>query len=238
MPGRERRPQTPESMDALVNAFLAIGLLVVIVLIVYLVDRVNSIEKETRRVAQTVTTNPSASQDPFFNLAGKKLWDALSGKAPEGLTEQSLQELRARYELVLHKHIQSLFEEGVKDGQRGLSGEPKNTRMIRTAKAPVESWIPAAQAKALYKCGLDSVQVPQESWGPIRAALDDAGQQLFAKVQLVLQEPLSSALMPDPSGQDTGAPSEAAPQPVLAPAADDLSAVPASETPPKVHPQA
>lgn len=183
-------------MDALVNAFLAIGLLIVIVLIVYLVDRVNSIEKETRRVAQTITAAPAGNQDPFFNLSGKKLWDALSGKAPEGLAEQSLQELRARYEVVLHKHIQSLFEEGVKDAQRGMSGEPKNTRMIRTAKAPVESWMPAALANTLYKCGLDSVQLPPEAWGPVRAALDDAGQQLFEKVQLALPEPLSSALMP------------------------------------------
>jgi len=189
-------------MDALVNAFLAIGLLVVIVLIVYLVDRVNSIEKETRRVAQTITTAPSGSQDPFFNLAGKKLWDALSGKAPEGLSEQNLQELRTRYEVVLHKHIQSLFEEGVKDGQRGLSGEPKNTRMIRTAKAPVESWIPAPQANTLYKCGLDSVNASAEACDTIRAALDDAGQQLFAKVQLTLQEPLSSALMPETPVQE------------------------------------
>jgi len=225
-------------MDALVNAFLAIGLLVVIVLIVYLVDRVNSIEKETRRVAQTVTANPSTSQDPFFNLAGKKLWDALSGKAPEGLTDQNLQELRTRYEVVLHKHIQSLFEEGVKDGQRGLSGEPKNTRMIRTAKAPVESWIPAAQANALYKCGLDSAQVPQESWGPIRAALDDAGQQLFAKVQLILQEPLSSTLMPDPSGHDMGALSETAPQPAQASSVGELPSSPVTEMPASAHPQA
>lgn len=189
-------------MDALVNAFLAIGLLVVIVLIVYLVDRVNSIEKETRRVAQTITTAPSASDDPFFNLAGKKLWDALSGKPPEGLSEQNLQELRGRYEVVLHKHIQSLFEEGVKDGQRGLSGEPKNSRLIRTAKAPVESWIPAPQANTLYKCGLDSVHATAEASAVIRAALDDAGQQLFAKVQLTLQEPLSSALMPDTPVQE------------------------------------
>lgn len=189
-------------MDALVNAFLAIGLLVVIVLIVYLVDRVNSIEKETRRVAQTVTANPSTSQDPFFNLAGKKLWDALSGKAPEGLTDQNLQELRTRYEVVLHKHIQSLFEEGNKDAQRGLSGEPRNPRTIKTAQGAVESWLPAAQVNTLYKCGMDAVQLPVQEQGSVRAALDEAGQLLFSKVQLTLREPLSVSLLPAVASSD------------------------------------
>ena len=39
-------------MDNLINAFLAIGLLVVIILMVYLLDRVNSLEVETKRIGQ------------------------------------------------------------------------------------------------------------------------------------------------------------------------------------------
>ena len=187
-------------MEALFNAFLAIGLLAVIVLIVYLVDRINNLERETRRVSESMsTTAVAATQGPFGDLGGKKLWDALSGKAPPGTGEQTLQEWREQYEVVLHKHIQSLFEEGRKDAQRGLSGEPKNSRMIRTAQATIDAWMPAAQANTIYKCGMDSVQQPPEAWDPVRAALDEAGQLLFDRVQLPLKEPLSSSLLPPPA---------------------------------------
>jgi len=183
-------------VDSLVNAFLAIGLLVVIVLVVYLVDRVNSLEKETRRVAQLSAAVPAAAPDPWSGLSGKALWDAMTGRAPASMTAAALDELRSRYELVLHKHIQSVFDEGVRDGQRGLSGDPKNPRSIQTAQGAVESWMPTPQLNTLYKCGLDSAQLSADALVAVRQALDEAGQQLFAKVQLPLSEPLSSSLMP------------------------------------------
>ena len=184
-------------MEALVNAFLAIGLLVVIILIVYLVDRVNSIERETRRVAQTLATPAAAvPQGPFFGLSGKPLWDTLSGRGALDLSPQALAELRENYEVVLQKHIQALFDEGFQDGKRGLSADPKNIRKISTAKGNVESWLPGPLANTLYKCGLDCAQLPAQEWGPVQTALDEAGQQLFARVDIPLLEPLSLSLMP------------------------------------------
>ena len=199
-------------MDALLNAFLAIGLLVVIILIVYLVDRVNSIERETRRVAQSVSTPVApVKQGPFGDLEGKRLWDALSGRAPDGMDEPTLQDMRERYELVLHKHIQSVFEEGVKDGQRGLSGEPRNPRSIKTAKGAVEAWMPGSQINSLYKCGMDSVQQGPDALDSVRLALDETGQFLFAKVQIPLKEPLSASLLPSQAPVDPLAPALAGP---------------------------
>jgi hypothetical protein len=192
-------------MEALLNAFLAIGLLVVIILIVYLVDRVNSIERETRRVAQSVTSPAKpVNLGPFEGLSGKALWDALSGKPPLDMGVQTLEDIRLRYEVVLHKHIQSLFEEGNKDAQRGLSGEPRNPRTIKTAQGAVESWLPAAQVNTLYKCGMDAVQLTVQEQGSVRAALDEAGQLLFSKVQLTLREPLSVSLLPAVAASDPG----------------------------------
>lgn len=184
-------------MDSLFNAFLSIGLLVVIVLMVYLVDRVNSLEKETRRAAQAPSVVPT---DPWAGLTGKALWDAMTGRPPPGLSATVLQELRPRYELVLHKHIQSLFEEGVRDGPRGLSGEPKNPRSIQTSSGPVDSWMPSPQVNTIYQCGLDSTQVAPDGLALVRQALDEAGQLLFAKAQLSLSEPLSASLMPQAGG--------------------------------------
>lgn len=191
-------------LGAMVNAFLGIGLLVLIILVVYLVDRVNSLEKETRRVAQMAAQPPApAAQalDPWAGLSGKDLWDAVSGRPPAGMSSETMQDIRGRYEIVIQKHIQSLFDEGVRDGKMGLSGEPKNPRSIQTSQGAVESWLPMAQVNTLYKCGLDSTQLSGEGLQPVRAALDEAGQQLFSKTRIEQTEPLSASLLPTLAAQ-------------------------------------
>jgi DNA-binding FrmR family transcriptional regulator len=109
-----------------------------------------------------------------------------------------LVEVRERYEMVLNKHIESIFQEAVKDGQRGLTGEPKNTKLITTLRGPVESWLPSAQVNTLYKCGVDSTQLPADQLEAVRAALDEVGQTLYSKALLNLAQPLSVSLLPRP----------------------------------------
>jgi len=187
-------------MEPFVLAFLAIGLLVVLVFIIYLVDRVNSIEKETRQFARSLNEpKEPASLGPFAGLSSKKLWDAMTGRVPEGLDPSVVVEVRERYESVLQKHIESIFQEGVKDGQRGMSGEPKNTKLITTLRGPVESWLPSAQVNTLYKCGLDSTQLPADQLDAVRMALDEVGQMLYSKALLNLAQPLSASLLPRPA---------------------------------------
>jgi hypothetical protein len=187
-------------MEPFVLAFIAIGLLVVLVFIIYLVDRVNSIEKETRQFARSLNEpKEPASLGPFAGLSSKKLWDAMTGRVPEGLDPSVVVEVRERYESVLQKHIESIFQEGVKDGQRGMSGEPKNTKLITTLRGPVESWLPSAQVNTLYKCGLDSTQLPADQLDAVRMALDEVGQMLYSKALLNLAQPLSASLLPRPA---------------------------------------
>ena len=139
-------------MEPFVLALIGIGLLVVLVFIIYLVDRVNGIEKETRRVAQSLNdAKEPPPLGPFAGLSSKKLWDAMTGRVPEGLDPSLLVEVRERYESVLFKHIEAIFQEGIQDGQRGLTGEPKNTKLLTTLRGPVESWLPSAQVNTLYK---------------------------------------------------------------------------------------
>jgi hypothetical protein len=184
-------------MEPFVLAFIAIGLLVVLVFVIYLVDRVNAIERETRQFAQSMQPPKEVQpQGPFAGLSSKKLWDAMTGRVPEGMDPSVVVEVRERYELVLQKHIEAIFQEGVKDGQRGMSGEPKNTKLIATLRGPVESWLPSAQVNTLYKCGLDSAQMPADQLDSVRSALDEAGQNLYAKALLTLAQPLSAILMP------------------------------------------
>lgn len=202
-------------MDALVNAFIAIGLLLILVLIIYLVDRVNTIEKETRKMVQTMAPPQEAPKDPFAGLAGKRLWDAMAGKPPDNMPIEVLAEVRERYDLVLHKHMEAIYKEGWRDGERGLSAEPANTRVITTATAQVESWLPGPQVKTLYQCGLEASQRPPELWDSLRTNMDEAAGILYDKIQLEVRQSLSSWLMPMPAplAPESAAQSPSAPSP-------------------------
>jgi hypothetical protein len=56
--------------------------------------------------------------------------------------------------------------------------------------------LPSAQVNTLYKCGLDSVQLPADQLETVRLALDEAGQTLYSKAMVNLAQPLSVSLMP------------------------------------------
>ena len=184
------------------NALMAIGLLVILVLVIYLIDRVNTIEKETRQVISNVQQQSTAPLTPlpFLGLSSKKLWDSMTGRSDTSLDPLALFDLQGPYQVVLSKHVEALYREGFKDSQRGMAGEPKNTRQITTSAGTVESWIPPAQASAIYQCGVQAAQTPEANWGPLRNALDEAGHYLYSKAQLDISSPLSEWLMPDDSG--------------------------------------
>lgn len=186
-------------MDTFVSAFTAMGILVLLVCIIYLLDRVNNLEKQTRQFGESLKPQKEVvPKGPFAGLSSKKLWDVMTGRVPEGIDPDVLEEVRLHYETVLHKHVDAIFQEGVKDGQRGMLGEPKNTKLINTSRGPVESWLPLAQVNTLYKCGLDSAQLPSDQLDAVRAALDEAGQTLYSKAMVNLAQPLSASLMPLP----------------------------------------
>lgn len=192
-------------MDALANAFLAIGLLLILVLVIYLVDRVNTIEKETRKMSHSMGSPVQAPKDPFAGLSGKTLWDAMCGKPPATLASEALAEVRERYDLVLHKHLEALYKEGWRDGERGMSGDPANTRVIATATAQVESWLPGPQVKTLYQCGLEASQRPPELWDSLRADMDEAARIIYEKTQMEVRQPLSGWLMAAPPAPEAAA---------------------------------
>ena len=81
-------------MEALVNALMAIGMLLILILVIYLIDRVNAIEKETRKVVTSMHEKSARAATPFMGLSSKKLWDAMTGRAAEGLDAEAIIELR------------------------------------------------------------------------------------------------------------------------------------------------
>lgn len=207
-------------MDLLFLAFIAIGLLLLLVLVIYLVDRVNALEKDTKTAIDNLSTAQhtpvKVAVGPFAGMSAKKLWDAMTGRPPEDVPPDSLGDIRSRYATVLTKHIESIFEEGKRDGHMGVSSPPKNTRQITTLRGNVESWLPMPQVNAIYQCGVDIHLKPPEQHGEVRMALDDACHQLFTKTQVELKGPMSNSLMgPDPAAPPAMPPELPAGDPAL-----------------------
>lgn len=193
------------AIEPLMLALIAIGLLVILVLVIYLTDRVNSLERQTQDAVASIKERATSSfKGPFGGLSAKKLWDAMSGLLPDGMDEQTAMDVRERYEAVLQKHIEAVFSEGVKDGERGLSGEPKNTRWVTTLRGQVESWLPQTQVNAIYKCGVDSVTAAPEQQAVVRQAFAEACRHLYDKAGVEPLVDLVSQLMPPRvAGQDS-----------------------------------
>ncbi len=185
-------------MDGLLVVVVIFGLIIVLLLLIYLIDRVNTIERETRNMKASAAKQTTSPQDPYAGLNGRKLWDAMVAAPPAGVDAAYWASVRNRFALLLQLHIESLFEEGLKDAQRGLSGDPKNPRMIATPDGAIESWLPVAQAKAVYQAGLESHGASEEVLMGIRLALNEAGRALYTPVGLLPAPLQSDLLLPGP----------------------------------------
>lgn len=200
------------TIQSIYLALLAIGLLFILVFIVYLVDRVNHLERKTGEVADVLAKSKSAiSAGPFGGLSGKKLWDAMTGMVSQDFDSGQIDEIRERYSTVLLKHIDAIFEEGVQAGKFGLTSEVPNTRQISTLRGQVESWLPQSQVITIYQCGVDTSSKPAEQLTTVCQTYREALQFLFTRSQLPVPEgyppSLQTALLglhSDPSGHSPG----------------------------------
>ena len=132
-----------------------------------------------------------------INLTGKNLWDAMIGVPSPGWSQKKLAELRPRYELVLQKHMELLFEDGKFDGKEGFSAPVRSDRMVTTLRGEVESWIPHEFASGLYNAGFQLVATPEVEEDIIREQVDMLGEAIYSAAGLPPQ-PLSKLLMPPP----------------------------------------
>lgn len=185
-------------MEALIQALIALGLLLVVILLVHLADRISSVERETRKVARSLAEREANAVRPFCGLSGKMLWDAMTVGTPNGVDPEVWLNQRERYKRVLYKHVESLFKEGVRDGRAGVVSEPQNPRTIQSSRGPVESWLPPVQVGMLYQCGIDMVQKPGEEIAALREQLDRICRALHDKVGLEVDLAYSGLLIPAP----------------------------------------
>jgi len=176
-----------------------LGTAAAVILIIYLIDRVNRLEKITSANGEKSDDKnlDSNADSGFLGLKGKALWDAMCGKPPEGFNSNDLVALKPRYEHVLKKHIESVFAEGLDHGQSGATAKkPKPTSVIGTLRGSVESWLPPQHISTIYNVAFESASASEEDLPRLRASLDESTEMLFSRSDLTLKQPYSSLLLP------------------------------------------
>ena len=177
-------------MSNFFQLFVAWGVLLLVVLSFYLIDKINVIYRK-----YTGPEIPKTYNDGLFaDLTGKALWDAMSGIPTPGYPADLVDKLRPHYEPVIRQHIEHVFMQGRQDGAKGTPNVPSNVGTFPTPRGSLESWLPMHHVSSLYQVGFDDAQRP-EQWLVNQQNLDQVVAMLYARTGLILSEPYSSHLM-------------------------------------------
>ena len=179
-----------QQMNTILLLLVFIGLVGVMLVAFFTMEKVNDIA--TGKLPSKPRFNAA---DTFGGLSGKDLWDAMIGVPIRGITPKEIQPLKPRYEVVLQKHLEILFEEGQHDGREGFPMPVRCERVVPTLRGEIESWIPHDYASGVYKVGYSLVTEPDEDHDKLREKLDEIGDELFYAAGLP-PIPLSKLLMP------------------------------------------
>ena len=173
-----------------------------LVMVVYTIDRLNSVEKITSVlnsvIAPSSSTGAYESQAMFEGLSGMALWEAMSGSPVEGWEVEDLEPMRPRYRIVLQKHLEAIFDEGLLDGhQETYKHLPANTMLVSMLRGSVESWIPQNYASGVYQIGLEWSKQDFSEAKRLREKLDLIADEIFSACEIELKNPLSKILLPE-----------------------------------------
>ena len=178
-------------MSSFFQLFMAWGLLLVFVLVLYVVDKVNVIY-----AGYASPDLPKTYNDGLFGeLSGKTLWDAMSGLPVPGMDAKTVTNLKPHYEPVLRQHIEQVFMEGYTHGRAGTAGVPTNNRIIPTPRGSLESWLPMHHLASIYQAGVDFAAKNPDEELRIQQSLDQVTSMIYARLGLDLTEAYSATLM-------------------------------------------
>jgi hypothetical protein len=207
-------------MNSFFQLFLVWGVLLVFLLVLYVIDKVNVIYQ-----GYSSPELPATYDDGLFGeLAGKTLWDAMSGIPLPGVDAKHVSNLKPHYEPILRQHIEQVFMEGYSHGKAGTVGVPTNNRQVPTPRGSVVSWLPMHHLASLYQAGVDFATSKPDDVLRIQQSLDQVTGMIYARIGLGLGEPYSATLLIHPvtSKEDEMLPpaedAPAAQAPALAPA--------------------
>lgn len=185
-----------------------LGTTATVVLIIYLIDRINRLEQASR-IAQLNQPIMSAPQEVtvdngFMGFQGKALWDVMCGKIPEGFNGDDLIALKPRYDQVLQKHIETVFMQGKADAENGIPAKiPSPGVMLAMLRGEVRSWLPPANIAIIYKIGYEYANAPNDQHTYLSSSLDETTADLYSRVDITLSSPFSAKLVQN-ANQDTG----------------------------------
>jgi len=208
-------------MNSFFQLFLVWGVLLVFLLVLYVIDKVNVIYQGYSR-----TEVPATFDDGLFGeLAGKTLWDAMSGIPLPGVDAKHVSDLKPHYEPILRQHIEQVFMEGYSHGKAGTVGVPTNNRQVPTPRGSVVSWLPMHHLASLYQAGVDFATSKPDDVLRIQQSLDQVTGMSYARIGLGLGEPYSATLLIHPVSSEEDA--------MLPPAEEELAppAAPAAAAP-------
>ena len=144
---------------SLENTVIAISLLlgiVLLVLIIYLISRVNDLEA---RAFSNLTSAPTEKKTEaevkkvFGGLSGRELWDEWVAMANGGEDRYQIAGDRERFLALLELHIRSIIKTGMEHGAAGVNEPPSNPLKIKMLRGEFESYLPSSQANRLYALG-------------------------------------------------------------------------------------
>jgi hypothetical protein len=208
-------------MNSFFQLFLVWGVLLVFLLILYVIDKVNVIYQGYSRAELPATYDDGL----FGELAGKTLWDAMSGIPLPGVDAKHVSDLKPHYEPILRQHIEQVFMEGYGHGKAGTVGVPTNNRQVPTPRGSVVSWLPMHHLASLYQAGVDFATSQADDVLRIQQSLDQVTGMIYARIGLGLGESYSATLLIHPvtseedemlpPAEDAAAPAAASPAPAL-----------------------
>jgi len=179
-----------QQINTILLLLILIGIIGALLVMFFTLEKVNDIQ--TGKSAQKPRFNPA---ETFGGLSGRELWDAMLGVPQRGITAKEIVPLKPRYEVVLQKHLEILFEEGQHDGREGFLMPVRCERIVPTLRGDIESWIPHEFAVGIYKVGYSLITEPDEDHDVLREKLDEIGDEIFSATGLP-PHPLSKLLMP------------------------------------------
>lgn len=177
-------------MNTILLLLIFTGLVGTLLVVFFLLDRVNELHKHADIKKGEI--DPKAM---FGGLSGKNLWDALIGVPMPGWDQKKIAAMRPRYEIVLQKHLELLFEDGKLDAREGFAMPIRCDRKVPTLRGEIESWIPHEFASGIYRAGFAIANTPEDGQETIRQQIDMIGDALFAATGLP-PHPLSAILLP------------------------------------------
>ena len=146
---------------SLENIVIAVSLLlgiVLLILIIYLISRVNGLEARAfsnQSTASTEKKTEAESQKVFSGLSGRELWDEWVAIANGGDDQYGIKGDRDRFLALLELHVRALIQTGAEHGVNGTNEPPSNPLKVKMLRGEFESYLPSSQAGRLYALGRD-----------------------------------------------------------------------------------